>query len=97
MFLDASFPDDPAPHHAASPLFTAGRVTTPTLVLHSEQDHRCPIEQAERYFTALLRAGVTAEFVRVPGEGHELTRSGSPVHRRERFDIVLEWHARSLR
>lgn len=97
MFLDASFADDPAPHHAASPVFTAGRVTTPTLVLHSDQDHRCPIEQAERYFTALLRAGVTTEMVRFPGGTHELTRSGSPKHRRERFEIVLDWFARFLR
>lgn len=97
MFLDASLPDGAEAHHAASPLFTAGRVTTPTLVLHSDQDHRCPIEQGERYFTALLRAGVESEMVRFPGETHDLTRGGAPVHRRERFEIVLDWFARHLR
>ncbi|WP_052665524.1 S9 family peptidase [Nitriliruptor alkaliphilus] len=96
MFLDASLPDGPAPHHAASPLWTAGDVRTPTLVLHSDADWRCPVEQAERYFAALVTAGVTTEFVRFPDEGHELTRSGTPRHRVERFEIVLDWHARHL-
>jgi dipeptidyl aminopeptidase/acylaminoacyl peptidase len=97
MFLGVDLADDPAPHHAASPVFTAARVTTPTLVLHSEHDWRCPIEQAERYFVALLRAGVSAELLRFPDEGHELSRSGSPKHRMERFAAVLDWHARYLR
>ncbi len=96
MFLDATLPDDAAVHRAASPAGTAHRITTPTLVLHSEEDWRCPIEQAEQFFVALRRAGVPAEMVRFPGEGHELTRSGAPKHRVERFEIVLEWHDRWL-
>jgi dipeptidyl aminopeptidase/acylaminoacyl peptidase len=96
MFLDAALGDGPAPHHAASPLWTAGQVRTPTLVLHSDADWRCPVEQAERYFVALVTAGVTTEFVRFPDEGHELTRSGTPQHRRERFEAVLDWHGRHL-
>lgn len=96
MFLDASLTDGSAPHHAASPLWTAGEVRTPTLVLHSDADWRCPVEQAERYFAALVAAGVTTEFVRFPDEGHELTRSGTPRHRVERFETVLDWHERHL-
>jgi dipeptidyl aminopeptidase/acylaminoacyl peptidase len=79
-----------------SPLALANNVTTPTLVVHSENDYRCPIEQAEQYFMALLRNGTTAEFLRFPGEGHELTRSGKPRHRVERFEAILDWHARHL-
>ena len=82
---------DPDARWEVSALRLAPGVTTPTLVLHSEDDHRCPIEQAEQYFAALLAAGVETELVRFPGEGHELSRSGSPRHREERFDIVLEW------
>jgi dipeptidyl aminopeptidase/acylaminoacyl peptidase len=37
------------------------------------------------------------ELVRFPEESHELTRSGSPVHRVMRFEIVLEWLARYLK
>ena len=35
-------------------------------------------------------------FYRFPGEGHELTRSGSPVHRRMRAEIVLDWFTEKL-
>lgn len=79
-----------------SPLRLVSRVTTPTLIIHSEDDFRCPIEQAEQYFDGLLRAGVEAEFVRFPGEGHEMSRGGSPRHREERFEIILEWLAGRL-
>ncbi|GGI07808.1 S9 family peptidase [Egicoccus halophilus] len=96
MFLSASLPDGVEAHRAASPVGTASSVTAPTLVLHSEADHRCPIEQGEQYFVALKRAGVTTEMVRFPDETHELSRSGSPKHRIERFEVVLDWHARHL-
>ena len=96
MFLGVSLGDDAGPHRQASPVATAARIVTPTLVLHSEADWRCPIEQGEQLFVALKRAGVDTEMVRFPGEGHELSRSGSPRHRQERFEIVLDWHARHL-
>jgi dipeptidyl aminopeptidase/acylaminoacyl peptidase len=80
----------------ASPLATADDVSTPTLLIQSENDYRCPIEQAEQFFMMLLRNGVDTEFVRFPGEGHELSRSGKPRHRKERFEFILDWHARHL-
>jgi dipeptidyl aminopeptidase/acylaminoacyl peptidase len=79
-----------------SPLRVAHQTTTPTLILHSENDYRCPIEQAEQYFNVLRRQGVVTEFVRFPDEGHELSRSGKPKHREERFEIILDWLARTL-
>ncbi|MGN6759758.1 MAG: S9 family peptidase [Leifsonia sp.] len=79
-----------------SPQAVVDRVRTPTLVLHSANDLRCPLGQAERYYTALKRRGVEAELVIFPGEDHELSRSGRPRHRRERFDIILDWWARHL-
>lgn len=82
---------------AASPLAGADRITTPTLVLHSEGDWRTPVEQGEQLFVALLRNGVDTEFVRFPAtEGHNLSRTGSPRHRKERFEVILEWHGRYL-
>ncbi|GAA3624535.1 S9 family peptidase [Microbacterium awajiense] len=81
---------------AQSPMAVVGRVRTPTLVLHSEQDHRCPLEQATRYYSALKRAGVEAELVVFPGEGHELSRSGRPRHRVQRFEVILDWWRRHL-
>lgn len=79
-----------------SPLSLAHSVSTPTLVVHAENDFRCPIEQAEQYFMALLRNGTPTEFIRFPNEGHEMSRSGSPLHRSERFDAILDWHQRHL-
>lgn len=81
---------------AQSPQAVAGSVRTPTLVLHSEQDLRCPLSQAERYFATLKRHGVDTELVIFPGENHELSRSGRPRHRLQRFDVVLDWWERHL-
>jgi dipeptidyl aminopeptidase/acylaminoacyl peptidase len=97
MFLGRSLLDGAEVHAAASPVRTAHRITTPTLVLHSESDWRCPIEQGEQLFAALKRAGTDTEMVRFPDEGHELSRSGAPKHRVERFEVVLDWHDRYLR
>ncbi|MDQ2697966.1 MAG: S9 family peptidase [Actinomycetota bacterium] len=79
-----------------SPMAVVGQVTTPTLVLHSELDFRCPLEQATRYYSALKRQGTEAEMLVFPGENHELTRSGQPRHRVQRFDAVLDWWKRHL-
>ncbi|HWI32285.1 MAG TPA: S9 family peptidase [Microbacterium sp.] len=79
-----------------SPMAAAAQVRTPTLVIHSELDLRCPLEQATRYYSALKRNGVEAELLVFPGEDHELTRSGQPRHRLQRFDAVLDWWARKL-
>jgi len=81
---------------AASPLRHADAIATPTLVLHSESDWRCPIEQGEQLFALLQRNGVESEMLRFPGGSHELTRGGKPKHRVERFEAVLEWHGRYL-
>lgn len=79
-----------------SPMAVVDQVTTPTLVIHSELDFRCPLEQATRYYAALKRNGTEAELLIFPGENHELTRSGQPRHRVQRFDAVLDWWNRRL-
>ena len=80
-----------------SPTTYAQDIHTPLLILHSEDDLRCPIEQAEQLFVTLRLLKRPVEFVRFPAESHELTRSGSPVHRVQRFEIVLEWFDRYLK
>lgn len=79
-----------------SPLSLAHRVQTPTLVVHSEQDHRCPIDQGETWYTVLLQKGVPTRFFRVPEEGHELSRSGRPDRRMARLNAYLEWFKKYL-
>jgi len=79
-----------------SPMTHVASVRTPTLVVHSEQDWRCPVEQGQRWWTALRRQGVESELLLFPGEGHELTRSGRPSHRVARFEHLQRWWDRHL-
>lgn len=95
-FADAYVGADPEEQRRRSPLTYAAQVTIPFMVAHSEQDWRCPIEQGQRQFVALRRAGVDASFLVFPGEGHELSRSGTPWHRVQRFEHVLAWWAEHL-
>lgn len=95
-FTDVYVGPDRDRQWAASPLAAADSIDRPLLIMHSEQDWRCPVEQAQRLFVALRRRGVPVEMVLFPGEGHELSRSGRPRHRRQRFEIVLDWWRRHL-
>lgn len=79
-----------------SPLRLVHRVRTPTLVVHSEEDHRCPIDQGETWYTALWHLGVRTRFFRVPEEGHELSRSGRPDRRVARLRAYLDWWRENL-
>lgn len=74
-----------------SPLMYAEAMVTPLLIMHSEEDLRCPIEQAEQLYSALKRLRRDVVFVRFPGENHELSRNGKPSHRLQRFRIQLDF------
>lgn len=91
FFADGYTGTDPDRILAQSPMAVATQVTTPTLVMHSEEDLRCPFEQAQRYYMTLKRAGVETEMLAFPGENHELSRSGTPWHRAQRFEAILDW------
>jgi dipeptidyl aminopeptidase/acylaminoacyl peptidase len=95
-FGDEYVGTDPADIARQSPFAHVGDVRTPTFVIHSEQDLRCPLEQGTRYFTALRRHGVPASMLVFPGEDHELTRSGRPRHRLQRFAAIQEWWEQAL-
>ncbi|WIX92905.1 S9 family peptidase [Amycolatopsis sp. DG1A-15b] len=96
FFVDAYIGSSPEVQRDRSPLSYAAQIKIPFAVVHSEQDWRCPLEQAERMFVALRRAGAPAEMLVFPGEGHELSRSGRPRHRVQRFEAILEWWSRHL-
>jgi dipeptidyl aminopeptidase/acylaminoacyl peptidase len=96
FFPDGYLGTDPERIAAQSALAGARAITTPTLVIHSEQDWRCPLEQGTRLFVELKRRGVPTELLLFPGEGHELSRSGRPRHRLARLEHVLRWWARWL-
>jgi dipeptidyl aminopeptidase/acylaminoacyl peptidase len=79
-----------------SPTTYAKDIETPVLVLHSESDLRCNVEQGEHLFTLLRLLGKEAEMLRFPAESHELSRAGSPIHRVTRFEAILDWFGRYL-
>ena len=74
-----------------SPMKYIGNAKTPTLVIHSEQDRRCSIENGEQIFVALKRLGVDTEMVIFPDETHELSRAGRTDRRIERLEHILRW------
>ena len=88
--------DDPEPYLRQSPIRFVREMNTPLLIVHSEDDLRCPVNQAEELFVALRLLGRTPEFVRFPGESHELSRSGAPRHRVQRAEIILDFFRRHL-
>jgi dipeptidyl aminopeptidase/acylaminoacyl peptidase len=96
FFVDAYTGTDPAERDRQSPLSYADKIDLPMLIIHAEQDWRCPLEQAQRLYVHLKRRGVPVEMLVFPGEGHELSRSGLPSHRVARFEAILEWWARHL-
>ncbi|MBO0787596.1 MAG: S9 family peptidase [Actinobacteria bacterium] len=79
-----------------SPVSYVKNMTTPLLILHSEDDLRCPIAQAEELFVALRLLGREPVMVRFPAENHELSRGGSPRHRIMRANLILDWFRERL-
>ena len=81
-----------------SPISTFEGVTTPTLVIHSEGDLRCNVEQGEQVFTALQMQGVPSRFVRYPSStSHGMSRSGPNDLRKHRLGEMLAWFDKHLR
>lgn len=74
-----------------SPLAYAKDIETPLLIIHSEKDYRCPIEQAEQLFIALKRQQKQTKFIRFPESNHELSRSGKPDLRIKRLNYIKDW------
>lgn len=82
---------DPAVLWDRSPIKYVSQVKTPTLVVHSEQDLRCALEQGQQWYHALKTLGIETRFVRFPEENHELSRSGRPDRRMVRLQEYLNW------
>ncbi|RYG28536.1 S9 family peptidase, partial [bacterium] len=81
-----------------SPLSAFEGVTTPTLVIHSEGDLRCNVEQGEEVFSALKLQGVPTRFVRYPRTtSHGMSRSGPNDLRIHRLNEMVAWFAKYLK
>ncbi|MCD7817518.1 MAG: S9 family peptidase [Lachnospiraceae bacterium] len=89
--LAADYYTEPEVFWKASPIAYARHIKTPTLILHSEQDYRCPVHQALELYTAIAVRGVPARMVVFKRENHEMSRSGQPKHRQRRLEELTRW------
>ncbi len=88
--IRAEFSDiDAMWHH--SPIKYVDDIKTPLLILHSERDFRCPMEQAEQLYIALKYQKKETRFVRFPDADHNLSRTGKPNLRVERLKHLTGW------
>ena len=81
---------------AQSPVAYIDNINTPLLIIHSDEDHRCALEQAEQMFAALRWRGKPVELVIFEGENHGLSRGGRPGNRIERHHRILDWFNKYL-
>jgi len=79
-----------------SPITYVDQIKTPLLILHSDNDLRCPIEEAEQLFTALKFLGREVKMVRFEGQTHDLSRDGHPRSRMIRLRHVVGWFLRHI-
>jgi dipeptidyl aminopeptidase/acylaminoacyl peptidase len=81
----------------SSPIKYFGKVKTPTLIIHSEGDLRCNIEQAEQVFAVLKLRNVPTRLIRYPrSTSHGMSRGGPPDMRVHRFGQILSWWKKYL-
>lgn len=88
--------DSPQFYWEKSPIAYVKQITTPLLILHSENDLRCPISEGEQLFAALKKQGKDVMFARFPNESHDLSRNGQPQHRIERLRLIVDWFTKYL-
>jgi dipeptidyl aminopeptidase/acylaminoacyl peptidase len=83
--------DDPERYRRMSPITYVKNIHTPLLIIHSESDLRCNIEQGEQMFAALKYMGREVLYVRFEGQSHGLSRGGHPRLRLERLRHIRAW------
>lgn len=95
MLLLAADPlENPAVYSQHSPLTFAGKVKTPTLILHGENDPAVPVAQAYAFYRALRERNVPVECAVYPREGHGLSERD---HVRDSIERQLSWFARYVK
>jgi len=80
-------------YRVLSPMKYATSMHTPMLIVHSEDDKRVPITDAEQLFMSLRKRGIPAEFVRYPRSSHGLSRTGPPWLLVDRLERIRTWFA----
>ncbi|UCE23852.1 MAG: S9 family peptidase [Candidatus Zixiibacteriota bacterium] len=88
---------NPDNYEKCSPLTYFKNIKTPVLIIHSENDMRCNVEQAEQMFAMLKVMKKTVEMVRFPEEPHGLSRHGRPDRRVARLEWIARWFDKYLK
>jgi len=83
--------EKPEVYEKWSPLTYLKNIDTPLMIIHSENDLRCPMEQAERLYAPLKYMGKDVRLIRFPESSHGLSRGGRPDRRIKRLDLMIEW------
>jgi dipeptidyl aminopeptidase/acylaminoacyl peptidase len=87
-------PEARAAMEANSPQTFVADINTPLLIIHSDFDLRTGVRQSELLYRSLKILDRPVEYVRYPGEGHELSRSGNPLRRMDRLNRIVEFFER---
>lgn len=90
-FPALDFPADQA--GSVSPILFVSSDDPPTLLIHGDADKLVPISHSERIHAALKTAGVSTEFVTIPGGTHGFT---NPEHSRRATELMVAWFERYL-
>lgn len=77
-----------------SPFSHAHAIQTPLLIMHASQDLRTGVSQSEMLYRALKVMNKPVEYIRYPGAGHDLSRTGDPDQRMDRLARIVEWFER---
>lgn len=83
--------EEPEKYNKYSPLYYVKNINTPLLIIHSEEDHRAPVDQADQLYTAMKFLKKDVRYLRFTKESHGLSRSGSPRCRKIRLKFILKW------
>lgn len=93
-YLGAYFWEDPDLYASLSPLTRVDRITTPTLILHGQDDdNTSPANSRELYNSLLEAKGAPVELVLYPREGHGFRE---PAHEVDEFRRMVAWFDRYL-
>ena len=79
-----------------SPMKNVDNIKTPLLIIHSDEDYRCPLEQALQLFTRLKVNKVKTKMLIYKGENHDLSRNGKVQSRVSRLEQMLLWLKENL-
>ncbi|MGO2100307.1 S9 family peptidase [Vagococcus salmoninarum] len=77
-----------------SPLAHLSNITTPLLVLHGQEDLRCPLEQGEQMYIGMKSQGVETKMITFPQSSHGLSRTGLPNLRKSRLESIVQWFSK---